>query len=80
MRMSLFNVIYETNGTMFFCDDISCAEYEELKLSMLPRYCPICAKEMPFSDLSKKKFIIFLSRSPPHHGAQAIPPKETKTP
>ena len=29
-----------------FCVDISSAEYEKLKLSTLPWYCPICAKEV----------------------------------
>ena len=58
------------------CVDISSAEYEKLKFSTLPWYCPICTKEMPFSSLSNKEFDIFLSRHPLHHSAQAIPSKK----
>ena len=43
-----------------FCVDISSAKYEKLKLSTLPWYSPICAKETPFSSLSHKKFYISL--------------------
>ena len=47
-----------------FCVDISSAEHEKLKLSTLPWYCPICAKEIPSSSSSNKEFNIFLSRNP----------------
>ena len=57
-----------------FCVDISSAEYEKLKLSRLPWYCPICAKEIPFSSLSNKEFNIFLSRNPPDPSAQDVIP------
>ena len=59
-----------------FCVDISSAEYEKLKISTLPWYCPICAKEMPFSSLSNREFNIFLSRNHPHPSAQAVPSKK----
>ena len=76
IRMSQFSVIYVINGTMlsvisFLFFDIRSAEYEKPKLSTLPWYCPICAKEMPFSSLSNKEFNIFLSKNPPHPSAQA---------
>ena len=35
-RTSQFNVIYTINQTMFFCVDISSAEYEKLKLITMP--------------------------------------------
>ena len=37
-----------------FCVDISSTEYEKLKFSTLRWYCPIFAKEIPFSSLSNK--------------------------
>ena len=48
----------------------------KIKLSTLQWYCPICAKEMPFSSLSNKEFNIFLSRNPPHPSAQAVTSKK----
>ena len=59
-----------------FCVNVSSAEYEKLKVSTLPWYCPICAKEMPFSILSNKEFNTFLSRNPSHPSAQAVPSKK----
>ena len=57
------------------CVDISSVECEKLKHSILPWYCPMCAKQMLFSNLSNKEFNIFLSKNPPLHSAQAIPQK-----
>lgn len=76
MRISQFNVIYVTNGTIFFCVDISSVKYEKLKLCALQWYCPIYAKEMPFTSLLNKGFKIFLPWNPFHHIAQVIPPKK----
>ena len=70
MRMNQFSVICAINRAMFF--EVSSAKYEKLKLSTLPWYCPICAKEMPFSSLSNKEFNIFKFRNPPHPRAQAV--------
>ena len=52
--------------------DISSAKYKKLKLSTLPWYWPICAKEMPFSSLSVKelkKEVIDLKSSIEHTDA-----------
>ena len=78
MRTSQFNAIYAINWTMFFCVDISSAEYEKLKPITMPWYCPICANEMPFSSLSNKEFNILLPRNPPHPSAQVVPSKKVK--
>ena len=59
-----------------FCVDISSAEYEKLKVSTLPWYCPICAKEIPVSSLSNKEFNILLSRNLPHPSTLAVPSKK----
>ena len=60
-----------------FCVDVSCAEYEKLKLSTLPWYCPYVQRKYLFPDYPMENTSnIFLSRNPAHPSAQAVPSKK----
>ena len=57
-----------------FCVDVSCAEYEKLKLSTLPWYYPYVQRKYLFPDYPiENTSNIFLSRNPAHPSAQAVP-------